>query len=152
MLLYLFHPGYMHGFGHPHEPLQPYIKYQAQDFLTQGQWSKVHCGSVLKPMDGGLKLYCGCQNRKFATVVPKVQRNPSFSKLNSDDISYFKEILGEKNVIQDEDWLEAANTDWMRKYKGSSKLLLQPRRTEEVLFPTSFYLFLNRASNFSLQT
>ncbi|XVE82548.1 hypothetical protein DITRI_Ditri16bG0014100 [Diplodiscus trichospermus] len=72
------------------------------------------------------------QYRYFSSVSTLVQRNPSFSTLNSDDISYFKRILGEKNVIQDEDRLEAVNTDWMLKYKGSSKLLLQPRSTEEV--------------------
>lgn len=65
-------------------------------------------------------------------MAAKIQRNPSFSTLNSDDISYFEEILGEKGVIEDEEWLATANTDWMHKYKGSSKLLLQPRSTEEV--------------------
>ncbi|CAA3006572.1 D-2-hydroxyglutarate dehydrogenase, mitochondrial isoform X1 [Olea europaea subsp. europaea] len=49
-----------------------------------------------------------------------------------DDISYFKKILGERGVVQDEEKLDDANTDWMRKYKGSSKLMLQPRTTEEV--------------------
>lgn len=53
--------------------------------------------------------------------------------MNSDDVTYFKGILGEKNVIQDEDRLESANTDWMHKYKGSGQLLLLPRTTQEVL-------------------
>lgn len=61
-----------------------------------------------------------------------IQRNPSFSKLNPDDICYFKSMLGDKNVVQDEDRLSAANVDWMRKYKGSSQLLLLPRNTEDV--------------------
>lgn len=55
-----------------------------------------------------------------------------FSALTSDDISHFRELLGEKNVIQDEDRLLTANLDWMRKYKGSSQLLLLPRSAEEV--------------------
>lgn len=63
-----------------------------------------------------------------------IQRNPAFSTLNSDDVNYFKGTLGEKNVIEDEDALLFANTDWMRKYKGSSKLLLQPGTTQEVLY------------------
>ncbi|PON99553.1 Glycolate oxidase subunit [Trema orientale] len=70
------------------------------------------------------------QFRCFGSAA--VQRNPSFSMLNSDDINYFKGILGDKNVIQDEDRLLTANTDWMNKYRGSSKLLLLPRSTEEV--------------------
>ncbi|GKU99235.1 hypothetical protein SLEP1_g12108 [Rubroshorea leprosula] len=80
----------------------------------------------------GLAETNAIRSRCFGSVAELVQRSPSFSTLNSDDISYFKDILGEKNVIQDEDTLEFANTDWMRKYKGSSKLLLQPRSTEEV--------------------
>jgi D-2-hydroxyglutarate dehydrogenase len=72
--------------------------------------------------------------RSFGSLATKVERNPSFSSLNSDDVSYFKGVLGEKNVVQDEDRLETANIDWMHKYKGSSKLLLLPRNTEEVRF------------------
>ncbi|KAF8032370.1 hypothetical protein BT93_D1322 [Corymbia citriodora subsp. variegata] len=81
------------------------------------------------------------QERKFALgasliqsryLATKIQRNPKFAMINSDDIRYFRDLLGEKNVIQDEDALLAANMDWMRKYKGSSKLLLLPRSTEEV--------------------
>lgn len=74
------------------------------------------------------------QYRYFSSASMLVQRNPSFSTLNSNDISYFKRLLGEKNVIQDEDQLKTVNTDWMHKYNGSSKLLLQPRSTEEVCF------------------
>ncbi|XP_010531060.1 PREDICTED: D-2-hydroxyglutarate dehydrogenase, mitochondrial [Tarenaya hassleriana] len=72
------------------------------------------------------------QYKLFGSSASKIQRNPTFSSLDSDDVSYFKEILGEKNVIQDEERLETANTDWMHKYKGFSKLMLLPRSTEEV--------------------
>ncbi|KAF3440735.1 hypothetical protein FNV43_RR19021 [Rhamnella rubrinervis] len=83
-------------------------------------------------MGTGIGSTVGLQHRCFGSAASKVQRNPLFSTLNSDDISYFKGVLGEKNVIQDEDKLMIANTDWMRKYRGSSKLLLQPRSTEEI--------------------
>ncbi|KAG2696306.1 hypothetical protein I3760_07G053500 [Carya illinoinensis] len=90
-------------------------------------------GTLWDPTAGtGLGKTIRIQNRLFGSLAATIQRNPSFSTLNSDDISYFKGVLGEKNVIQDEDWLLSANTDWMRKYNGSSKLLVQPRRTEEV--------------------
>jgi D-2-hydroxyglutarate dehydrogenase len=89
-------------------------------------------GNVWAPL-GILGKASRIQCRYFGSVAETIQREPSFSMLNSDDISYFKGILGEKNVIQDEDRLSFANTDWMRKYKGSSKLLLLPRSTEEVL-------------------
>ncbi|KAK3032279.1 hypothetical protein RJ639_036236 [Escallonia herrerae] len=74
----------------------------------------------------------GTFNRQLSSVATTIQRNPLFSSINSDDISHFKEILGEKNVIHDEEKLVTANMDWMRKYRGSSKLMLQPRTTEEV--------------------
>ncbi|GFY87950.1 FAD-linked oxidases family protein [Actinidia rufa] len=74
------------------------------------------------------RIHC----RFFGSRSTVTERNPVFSTINADDIAQFKEILGEKYVIQDEERLLAANTDWMRKYKGSSKLLLQPRSTAEV--------------------
>ncbi|KAL0547121.1 hypothetical protein IC582_017044 [Cucumis melo] len=78
------------------------------------------------------KVPSGFRFRCITSLSSVVQRNPSFSRLNSDDIEFFRSILGEKNVVQDEDRLLDANTDWLRKYRGSSKLLLQPRSTEEV--------------------
>lgn len=72
------------------------------------------------------------QARSYGTAAMKIQRNPSFSKIEARDILHFQNILGEKNVIQDKDELAAANLDWMGKYRGSSKLLLRPRNTEEV--------------------
>ncbi|KAF5198320.1 D-2-hydroxyglutarate dehydrogenase protein, partial [Thalictrum thalictroides] len=68
----------------------------------------------------------------FGSTTIEVERNPSFATLNSEDVNRFKEILGEKSVIEDEDSLAIASVDWMRKYKGFSKLLLQPKSTQEV--------------------
>ncbi|CAN6439405.1 unnamed protein product [Victoria cruziana] len=70
--------------------------------------------------------------RTFGSLSSKVERSSAFAKITAEDINYFQKILSAKNVIQDEDRLVAANTDWMRKYKGSSQLLLQPSSTEEV--------------------
>lgn len=83
---------------------------------------------VARTLDGTQRT----KYRSFGSAGTNIQRNPSFATLTSDDVYYFKEILGEKNVIQDNDRLVTANTDWMRKYKGSSQLVLQPRSTEEV--------------------
>ncbi|XP_020216412.1 D-2-hydroxyglutarate dehydrogenase, mitochondrial [Cajanus cajan] len=74
----------------------------------------------------------GIQQKCYGSMAGLVQRNPRFSKLNDDDVRYFEGILGAKNVVQDEDKLVAANIDWMHKYKGSSRLLLQPKTTEQV--------------------
>lgn len=73
-------------------------------------------------------------HRYYGAAATLIERNASFSRLNSDDVSYFKGLLGHKSVVEDEDVLLTANTDWMKKYKGSSKLLLQPKTTEEVFY------------------
>jgi hypothetical protein len=72
------------------------------------------------------------QARSYGTAAMKIQRNPSFSKIEARDILHFQNILGKKNVIQDKDELAAANLDWMGKYGGSSERVLRPRNTEEV--------------------
>lgn len=68
----------------------------------------------------------------FGSVAKPIQRNPAYSVLNSDDVSYFKSILGDNGVIQDKDRVAVANVDWMGKYKGASQLLLLPKSTNEV--------------------
>lgn len=103
--------------------IQPFILQQKQHFEQ--------CSHHLR-LGRGLGEKHGIQSRFFSVMATKVKRNSKFAQLNSDDVTYFEELLGGKNVIQDEDTLMAANTDWMRKYRGSSKLLLQPRTTEEV--------------------
>eukprot|EP00249_Psilotum_nudum_P005723 c19150_g1_i1 orf=341-2224(-) len=85
----------------------------------------------------------GCSKHSFIAVTQsrhygqlagaaKVIRDPRFSKLESNDIAHFQKIIGEKSVIVDTDKLDVANTDWMGKYKGNSKLLLRPCKTEQV--------------------
>nr|XP_034581615.1 probable D-2-hydroxyglutarate dehydrogenase, mitochondrial isoform X2 [Setaria viridis] len=72
------------------------------------------------------------QKRTFGSAATHIQRNPAYSELNSDDVSYFKTILGNNGVVQDEDRIAVANVDWMGKYRGASQLLLLPKSTVEV--------------------
>lgn len=81
----------------------------------------------------GHGISCGIlQKCYYGSMGGAVQRSSRFSELNDDDVRYFEEILGKKNVVQDEDKLSVANIDWMHKYKGSSKLILQPCNTDQV--------------------
>ena len=67
---------------------------------------------------------------------------PQFIKvllqLTKHHVSYFKELLGADSAVIDgvsqdaTDDLEAFNSDWMRKYKGHTQLVLKPGSTEEV--------------------
>jgi D-2-hydroxyglutarate dehydrogenase len=61
-----------------------------------------------------------------------LQRNTSFNFLNDKDLTFFESLIGKNAVITDENELAIHNTDWTKKYKGSSKLLLKPKTTEEV--------------------
>lgn len=69
-----------------------------------------------------------------AENYPGVQRVESFKKLGSEDLDYFKTILSEQEILEanEEEDLAFFNEDWMRKYRGQSKLVLRPKTTEQV--------------------
>lgn len=66
------------------------------------------------------------------TRYRKASRDPRYSRINDQDIAELGKIVGEKGIVTEEAELEAANTDWMRKYVGGSKVLLRPRTTQQV--------------------
>ncbi|KAH7323889.1 hypothetical protein BKA65DRAFT_436024 [Rhexocercosporidium sp. MPI-PUGE-AT-0058] len=76
---------------------------------------------------------------KFTSeTYPEIQRNSKFAELTPDHVKFFKELLGKDSAIIDgvtkdaaED-IEPFNGDWMRKYRGHTKLVLKPGSTEEV--------------------
>ncbi|GAQ88748.1 FAD/FMN-containing dehydrogenases [Klebsormidium nitens] len=72
------------------------------------------------------------QWRSYSASAPVPARDPSFAQLTSDDVRFFQGVLGLGGVVTDDDLLAVANTDWMNKYHGKSKLLLRPRTTEQV--------------------
>ncbi|EPS68480.1 hypothetical protein M569_06288, partial [Genlisea aurea] len=87
---------------------------------------------ILAPFHGNQCCGSKIHYKSLSFVASAPIRSSSFSVINHDDISHFKNILGEKGVIEDQEKLDDANTDWMKKYKGSSKLMLQPRTTLQV--------------------
>ncbi|KAJ6801016.1 putative D-2-hydroxyglutarate dehydrogenase, mitochondrial [Iris pallida] len=126
-------PGlYEYGKAPKHLPKPPLELYRGVNPWTSYHIMGSHMGMHQVSNHLGLGGSYRTQQRSFNSVATKVQRNPSFETIKSDDISFFKDILGDKNVIHDDDRLLAANVDWMQKYKGSSKLLLLPRNTDEV--------------------
>lgn len=44
----------------------------------------------------------------------------------------FERMLGSKAVVTEEEDLEIHNTDWTKKFQGTSQLVLKPKTTEEV--------------------
>ena len=59
-----------------------------------------------------------------------VQRLP-FSVVSEDDLAALERIIPGR-VITDPEELEAPNVDWLRTVRGSSKVLLRPRTSQEV--------------------
>ena len=72
------------------------------------------------------------RNETVAALHSNIERNPSFSRITDEDVSYFASIIGESGVVTDVDELEAFNEDWMGNWKGSSQLALKPKTTEQV--------------------
>ena len=75
---------------------------------------------------------------KYTTdAYPSIKRNPNFAKLTDKHVQYFQEVLGSSAVIDGvtsdaTDDLQPFNSDWMRKYRGRTQLVLKPQNAEEV--------------------
>jgi (R)-2-hydroxyglutarate---pyruvate transhydrogenase len=71
-------------------------------------------------------------------TYPEIKRDSRFSGITKDHVKYFKQILGTESAVIDgvtkdsSDDIEPFNGDWMRKYRGHTKLVLKPGSTEEV--------------------
>lgn len=69
---------------------------------------------------------------------PSLKRDSKYSELSSDHVKWFKELLGNESAVVDgvnqdaSGDLEQYNADWMRKYRGHTKLVVKPGSTEEV--------------------
>ncbi|KAL8696779.1 MAG: hypothetical protein Q9224_002625, partial [Gallowayella concinna] len=69
---------------------------------------------------------------------PKLQRDTRFSQLNTNHVQFFKDLLGGGSAVIDgvstdaTADLEPFNSDWMRKYKGHTKLVIKPASAEEL--------------------
>jgi FAD/FMN-containing dehydrogenase len=76
---------------------------------------------------------------KYTTdSYPALKRNPKFKEITKDDVKFFKDVLGNENAIVDgvnqdaSSEIEAFNADWMRKYRGHTRLVLRPDSTEQI--------------------
>ncbi|KAL4956490.1 hypothetical protein BDW69DRAFT_192346 [Aspergillus filifer] len=71
-------------------------------------------------------------------AYPNLKRDPKFAEITADDVKFFKELLGSESAVIDgvttdaADDIEPFNGDWMRKYRGHTKLVLKPQSKEEV--------------------
>ena len=69
---------------------------------------------------------------------PDLKRNSKFAEVTPEHVQFFKDLLGKESAVIDgvtQDAsadIEAYNGDWMRKYRGHTKLVLKPGTTDEV--------------------
>ncbi|CUS07816.1 unnamed protein product [Tuber aestivum] len=68
--------------------------------------------------------------RLTAESYPSIERDARFAKLTSEDVAHFRSICPVLSAESDD--LEAFNTDWMRKYRGQTRLVLKPKSTANV--------------------
>jgi FAD/FMN-containing dehydrogenase len=105
--------------------------------LAQIRWqstaSTEHSEGVAKGTTGSSKTI------KFTSeTYPEIKRNSKFAEITPDHVKFFIEVLGKESAVIDgvtkdaTDDIEPFNGDWMRKYRGHSKLVLKPGSTEEV--------------------
>jgi FAD/FMN-containing dehydrogenase len=68
--------------------------------------------------------------RLTADAYPAIQRDPRFSQITNQDIAHFRSIC--PLLTSPADDLDSFNTDWMRKYRGQTQLVLKPKTTADV--------------------
>lgn len=76
---------------------------------------------------------------KYTTDLhPEIKRDPKFTELTSEHVDFFKKTLEDESAVIDgltkdaQDDLEPFNRDWMKKYRGRTKVVLKPKSVEEV--------------------
>ena len=78
------------------------------------------------------------QKVKYTTDSYDIKRDSKFAEITSEDVNFFKSALSDDAAVIDgvtkdasED-IEAYNRDWMKKYRGHTKLVLRPKSVEEI--------------------
>lgn len=73
-----------------------------------------------------------------SSAYPNLRRNPEFAEVTADDVRFFRDLLGAESAVIDgvtsdaADDIQPFNGDWMRKYRGQTKLVLKPQNKEEL--------------------
>ncbi|MCJ1473555.1 hypothetical protein MMC13_002206 [Lambiella insularis] len=105
------------------------------------RWSSTASTEPHQPdADGGVHGPASSHHHiKFtADSYPEIQRDGKYTQITPDHVQYFRKILGTESAVIDgvstdaTDDIEPYNTDWMRKYKGHTKLVVKPGTKEEV--------------------
>ena len=78
------------------------------------------------------------QPKYTSDTYPEIKRDPRFATITEEHVRHLKDTLGSESAVVDgvtadaTDDLDAFNTDWMRKYRGHTRLVVKPQNVEEV--------------------
>ncbi|KAF1986521.1 D-lactate dehydrogenase 2 mitochondrial precursor [Aulographum hederae CBS 113979] len=105
--------------------------------MTQIRWAG-NTSATTEPHTAKAKT-SGPKEIKFTSEsYPEIKRDPKFSEITPEHVKSFKDLLGSESAVIDgvsqdatED-IEPFNADWMRKYRGHTKLVVKPGSTEQV--------------------
>ena len=61
-----------------------------------------------------------------------VARDSRYAALGKQDLDFFKRTLGQDAVLTNPEALQQHNKDWMGKFHGQSRVVLQPKTTKQV--------------------
>lgn len=105
--------------------------------LPQARWQST---ATTEESEGVAKGTTGSSKTiKFTSeTYPEIRRDVKFAEISEEHVKFFKDLLGKESAVIDgvtkdaTDDIEPFNGDWMRKFRGHTKLVLKPGTTEEV--------------------
>jgi len=116
---------------------RPYPRTSLLRTLPQTRWQST---ASTEETEGIAKGTTGTSKTiKFTSEsYPAIKRNSKFTEISEEHVKFFQDLLGVESAVIDgvtkdaTDDIEPFNGDWMRKYRGHTKLVLKPGSTEEV--------------------
>lgn len=97
-------------------------------------WGKFRVPHTISPVCWNATYATKTTPKLTAEAYPSIKRDPKYKQLSSEDVEFFQSILSPQELLQanDQDSLEFYNEDWMKKYRGQSRLVLKPKTVEKV--------------------
>ncbi|XP_011499612.1 PREDICTED: D-2-hydroxyglutarate dehydrogenase, mitochondrial [Ceratosolen solmsi marchali] len=89
-------------------------------------------GRRLKAIECFLRRWVSSRPDPELTALRYNVKRGSYAVPNDTHVAFFEKLLGPGGVITDSQECDAYNVDWLKIVKGSSRLVLRPRSTEEV--------------------
>ncbi|XP_020293685.1 D-2-hydroxyglutarate dehydrogenase, mitochondrial [Pseudomyrmex gracilis] len=77
------------------------------------------------------RCYSGSAKPELTSVRYKVRRGP-YAAISTSDLRFFDSLLSSNQVVTDPDECESYNIDFPKTVRGTSRLVLKPKSTEEV--------------------